>query len=83
MAVRSPSHRLLLVAVLPRDRFWGKCSLVSSLLMGELALSADLWMIPAFREGVDMPEGRAVAQRDKDRLEECISRSLTKLSKDK
>lgn len=30
-----------------------------------------------------MPDGRAVSQRDKDRLEECISRSLTKLSKDK
>lgn len=53
------------MAVLLRDRFWDKCNLVSSLLMGELALSADSWMIPAFREGVDMPEGRAVAQRDK------------------
>lgn len=29
-------------------------------LIGELALSADSWVIPAFREGIDMPEGRAV-----------------------
>lgn len=29
-----------------------------------------------------MPEGRAVTQRDRERLEECIARSLIKLSKE-
>lgn len=73
------------MAVLLRDRFWGRCSLVSSLLMiwsDGRACTLSRFR-PALREGVDRPEGRAVTQRDWDRLEECISRSLTKLSKDR
>lgn len=62
------------MAVTLRDRFWGQCSLVSSMLMiwtmGGGALSANLWMIPACRGAVDMLEGRAVIPRDQDRLEE-------------
>lgn len=40
-------------------------------------------MIPAFRGVVDMLEGRAVIQRDQDGLEERVTKTLTKLSKDK
>jgi len=75
------------VAVPLRDTFWDQCGLVSSLLMiwtmGESALSANLWMIPACRGADDMPEGRAVIQRDQGRLEEWVPRSLTQLSEGK
>lgn len=51
--------------------------------MGESALSANLWKLPACRGTVDMSEGRAVTHRDQDKLEEWVARSLTKLSKGK
>lgn len=44
--------------------------------MGESALSANLWKLPACRGTVDIPEGRAVTHRDQDKLEEWVARSL-------
>lgn len=49
----------------------------------ESTLSANVWMIPSRRGAFDVLEGMAIVCRDEDKLEEWVSRSLTKLSKGK
>lgn len=58
-------------------------SLLMIWITEESTLSANIWMIPSCSGAFDVLEGMAVVCRDEDKLEEWVSRSLTKLSKGK
>lgn len=58
-------------------------SLLMIWITEESTLSANVWMIPSYSGAFDVLEGMAVVCRDEDKLEQWVSRSLTKLSKGK